>query len=144
MRKSLKKAFLLILAICLLSSFSSVSAAVMRSSDYMQSYSAYLSNDGGQISVHATVYGRANYYPKIGASTILVFESNNNGKSFSYYGSYESKDYPSMMGSGSRYSQVALTFPGTRGNQYKATVYCYVGDGTNGDEATYYTSAITA
>jgi hypothetical protein len=144
MRKRLKKATLLIFAICLLSSFSSVSAAVMRSSDYMQSYSAYLTSKGGQVSVYATVTGRNNYYPKIGTSTILIYESTNNGKTFSYYGIYESEDYPSMMGSGGRYSQVAISFPGTRGNQYKATVYCYAEDNTSSEEIAYYTSAITA
>ncbi len=144
MRNAFKKVLCLAFALCLLSAFASASGAVARSSEYLHSYRASLSaGSGGDISVYAVVNARESY-PEIGVSRIDVYESSNDGKSFSYYDTFYSDDYSSMMGTGSHYSKYALTFTGTVGNQYKATVYCYAGDENGSDAKPYSTTAVTA
>ncbi len=144
MRNAFKKVLCLVFALCLLSAFASASGAAARSSDYLSSYQASLSvGSGGDISVYATVNARKSY-PEVGVSEIVIYESSNSGKSFSYYDTFYSDDYSSMMGSGIHYSKCALTFTGTVGNQYKATVYCYAGDENGSDAKPYYTTAVTA
>lgn len=144
MRNAFKKVLCLVFALCLLSAFASASGAVARSSDYLSAYQASLSaGSGGDISVHAIIYARKSY-PEVGVSRVDVYESSNDGKSFSYYDTFYSDDYSSMISSGQRYSQKALTFTGTVGNQYKATVYCYAGDENGSDAKPYSTTAVTA
>lgn len=134
----------LIFAVFLASSFAYANAGEVRSSAYLQSYQANLAAQGnGIISVYASIYGRTSL-SKIGVYQIDVYESTDNGNTFPYYDSFFYYDHPTMMGSGRRYSQTALTFSGTAGNQYKAIVYCYGSDPDGDDTKAYYTSAIIA
>ncbi len=144
MRRVFKKLSCLVLTFILMSSFMCANATSVRSSNYLNAYRASLTADSnGTIWVSATVIGRESY-SKIGLSQIKIYESSNGGKTFSHFASYSSDDYPSMMGSGIRYSQDALAFTGTVGNQYKAIVYVYAGDSSGYDEKAYTTSTVTA
>lgn len=143
MKKSLKAVICLVLAIGLLSSFASANSVSPRSSLYIGSYVASISaKRGGAISISARVVGKGSL-DEIGVSSITIYESSD-GKIYTRYGTFYSDDYPSMMGSGSVYDNVAFEFTGTVGYTYKATVNCYGRSGSGSDTKPYSTSAVTA
>lgn len=143
MKKFFKMAGSLVLAVVLLSTLAYASMVSPLASQYLTSYDASISaGSNGSVSVNAKVQGTGGV-TKIGVSRITVYESAD-GESFSVYGNYYSGDYPSMMTSGNYYNQKALTFTGTIGNVYKATVYCYASDGSGGDTKSVNTGTVTA
>lgn len=73
------------------------------------------------------------YMPKIGANTICVYESTDK-QHFYWIATYEKKDYPGMMGSGSVFYEDVITFTGIPGRYYYATAFVYAGNSTGGDE----------
>ena len=77
---------------------------------------------------------------QIGATTIYIYESTDN-KSFKKVATYNYEDYPEMMGSGTFYCEDPVTYPGTPGYYYKASVYCYAANANGSDEKNYTTSS---
>ena len=111
-----------------------------RSSAYLNGYRAGITpKSGGKLVITVDVTG-VGYMPEIGAKTIYVYESSN-GTDFHWVATYESSDYPQMMGSGSIFYEDVITHQGTPGLYYCATVFVYAGNSTGGDER-YYDTAI--
>lgn len=129
-----KRALSGIFALIMISSIlcTTVSAAE-QSSEYLNSYCAMLTaKDNGDMVITVDVTGRG-YMPEIGAKTIAVYESTN-GRDFYWIATYESDDYPKMMGSGSIFYKDVITFHGTGGRYYYATAFVYAGNANGGDE----------
>lgn len=127
-----------IFAICLLSTIL-CSAASARSSAYLDGYSASVTPiSGGKMVVSVDVSG-VGYMTQIGASTIYIYESKDN-KYFTRVATYEYEDYPEMMGSGTNYYEDPVTYSGTPGYYYFASVYCYAANAKGSDEKNYTTS----
>lgn len=128
-----------ILAVCLLSA-NLCTAAVARSSAYLDAYSATVTaKSGGKMVVTVTVSG-VGTMTEIGATTIYIYESSDN-KSFTKVATYNYEDYPEMMGSGTFYHEDAVTYYGTPGYYYKASVYCYAANSSGSDEKNYTTAS---
>ena len=108
-------------------------SAAVQSSAYLDGYRVVItpdSNGAMVISVDVTGVG---YMPEIGAKTIYVYESTD-GQRFHWVATYESSDYPIMMGSGSIYYEDVITHQGTVGRYYYAKANVYAGNSTGGDE----------
>lgn len=127
------------LAVCLLSTLL-CSAVSIRSSAYLDDYGATITPDhGGKIVVTADISG-VGWQPKIGVTTVYIYESRDD-KSFTRVATYNYEDYPEMMGSGMDYCEDVVTYPGKVGYYYIASVYCYAGNDSGGDERNYTTSS---
>lgn len=115
-------------------------AAYARSSAYLDSYGATVTaKSGGKMVVTVDVAG-VGRMTQIGASTIYIYESEDN-KSFTKVATYNYEDYPEMMGSGTSYYEDPVTYSGTPGYYYKASVYCYAANANGSDERNYTTAA---
>ena len=143
--KRFSKRFLCgILSICMLSSLLVTSAsASTRSSAYLDGYAASVTaKSGGRLVVTVDVSGVGSM-TQIGASKIYMYESQN-GVDFSQVVTYRYEDYPNMMGSGTVYFKDAVTYYGTPGYYYYASVYCYAANSSGSDERHYSTSIVQA
>lgn len=123
-----------ILALMMISSLLCTAASAnVKSSAYLNGYSAMLTADrGGEMVITLDVTG-VGYMPKLGANTICVYESTN-GTDFHWIATYEKKDYPEMMGSGTSFYEDVITFQGVVGRYYYATAFVYAGNSSGGDE----------
>lgn len=133
-----------ILTACILSSvLCSFASADVRSSAYISSYAATVTAEsGGEMVVTVDISG-VGYMSQIGATKIYMYESTDN-KSFYRVATYNYEDYPNMMSSGTFYFKDAATYNGTPGYYYYASVYCYAGNSSGGDERNYTTSIVRA
>lgn len=141
--KRLGKKFLCgLFVVCMLCSLLCTSAFA-RSSEYISTYGAVLTaKSGGKLVVTVDVsgYGRMT---QIGATKIYIYESVDN-QSFTKVATYNYEDYPEMMGSGTVYYDSPVTYTGRVGYYYFASVYCYAGNTSGGDERNYTTTTIRA
>lgn len=130
-----------IFALMMISSLLCTAAsASVKSSAYLDAYRAVLTpKSNGVIVISADVSG-AGYMPELGVKTIYVYESTD-GKTFNWIRTYDSEDYPEMMGSGTVFYEDLFTFQGVVGRYYYAKACVYAGDSTGGDER-YCNSAI--
>ena len=142
MRKHIKKILCITLAICTLSSTLMASAAV-DASRYLSSYSATLTAlSGGKIAIGVDVVG-AGFMDELGATDIYLYESSDN-VGFTCVSSFHSDRYPWMLGSGSTYFDTPITYAGTPGKYYIASVHFYAADETGYDTAHYDTVSCRA
>ena len=134
MKRFWKKFLSSFLAVLMVSSIlCTFAAASERSSAYLSAYRAGITpeSDGKLvITVDVTGVGRMS---EIGAKTIYVYESTD-GQYFRWVATYESSDYPQMMGSGSIFYEDVITHQGTPGRYYYAKACVYAGNDTGGDE----------
>ncbi len=108
-------------------------SATTRSSAYLDAYRAGITPEsGGKLVITVDVSG-VGYMPEIGAKEIYVYESTD-GQYFRWVATYESSDYPQMMGSGSIFYEDVITHQGTPGRYYYAKACVYAGNDTGGDE----------
>lgn len=123
-----------IFALIMISSILCTAAsAAVQSSAYLDSYCAMLTaKNNGDMVITVDVSG-VGYMPEIGAKTIYVYESTN-GIDFYWVATYESDDYPKMMGSGTIFYEDVITFHGTAGRYYYAKAFVYAGNADGGDE----------
>lgn len=120
--------------------FCTAASASVKSSAYLDSYRATIDpRSGGLIVVNVSVDG-VGWMTEIGAKTIYIYESLDN-KSFYRVGTYESSVYPQMMGSGYDYYRDAVTYLGTPGRYYKASVWVYAANENGSDEKNYTTAS---
>lgn len=123
-----------IFALVMISSLLCTAAsASVKSSAYLDAYRAMLTADPNGsmvITVDVTAVGNK---PELGVKTIYVYESTD-GKTFNWIRTYDSEDYPEMMGSGGIYYEDVITFQGVIGRYYYAKAFVYAGDSTGGDE----------
>lgn len=118
-------------------------SALARSSAYLNSYAAStVPISGGRLTVTVDVAGVGSM-TKIGASTIIIYESTDN-KLFRQVARYESSDYPHMMGSGTHYYEDAVTYQGVVGRYYYSSVYVYAENASGSDEKNYTTVVVKA
>ena len=145
MKTSVKKLLGVILTVSVMLSLLSVaaSAAVVRSSNYLDAYACSVSaENNGKIDVCVNVDAIVNA-TEIGATEIYIYESTN-GEDFTCVEEYFAEDYPEMLGSGWRYYDEPITHQGTVGKYYCAAVYVYAGNSTGGDTRTVYTNTVRA
>ncbi|WP_300415582.1 hypothetical protein [uncultured Oscillibacter sp.] len=129
-----------IFALVMISSLLCTTAsASVQSSAYLDGYRAGLTADPhGEMVISVDVSG-VGYMPEIGAKTIYVYESSD-GTDFHWVATYESSDYPKMMGSGTLFYEDVITHQGTVGLYYYAKVFVYAGNSSGGDERVYNTA----
>ena len=127
----------------------SISAFLMpasaRSSWYLDSYRAWLNpKSGGRITITVDVQATGDM-DELGAKRIEVFESTDNGESWSRHKVFLSLLFPEMLTSGDYlYIDSPVSFTGTPGYDYYAVVTVYAGDSTGGDSRDYITPIVTA
>ena len=139
MKRTAKQLLCGLFAILMVSSLLHTSAFV-RSSMYLDGYAAAVTpQSGGKIAVTVDVSG-VGKQAVIGSNLIYIYESKD-GSYFYKVKTYKAEDYPEMLSSGTYYYDTPVKYSGKPGYYYKASVYCYAGDGTNGDERNYTTSA---
>lgn len=120
--------------------FCAAASASVQSSAYLDSYRATIvPKSGGLLVVNVSVDGVGSM-TEIGAKTIYIYESLDN-KSFYRVGTYESSVYPQMMGSGYDYYRDAVTYLGTPGRYYYASVWVYAANENGSDEKNYSTAS---
>lgn len=142
MKSSNKKLLSFLLALCMISSLSTVIAmAAVQSSDYLDSYRAtVVAQSGGRIVILVDVAG-CGIMDEIGANAIYLYESQDN-VNFYRVGTYNHSDYPSMQTSNSYYYyDTPITYNGTPGYYYRASVYVYAGKNGGGDQRNYLTAS---
>ena len=142
MKSSSKKALSFFLTLCICSSLLSVVAlAAVQSSDYLDSYRAtVVAQSGGRIVVLVDVSG-CGIMDEIGANTIYLYESQDN-VNFYRVGTFNHNNYPAMMASNtSDYYDTPVSYSGTPGYYYRASVYVYAGKDGGGDQRNYLTAS---
>ncbi len=118
-------------------------SASTRSSEYLASYSAsVLPDPDGRLVISASVNGRGTM-TELGVKTIFLYESAD-GKSFQQVKTYESSQYPNMMGSGAFFCEDLFVYQGKVGYYYFASVYVYAGKDGMGDTRNYTTTTVKA
>ena len=118
-------------------------AASETSSAYLDGYRAGLTaKSGGKIAITVDVSGVGSM-TEIGASKIYLYESTD-GSLFSRIETFESDDYPKMLGAGTWYYDTPITYDGTAGNYYYAIVYCYAANSSGSDTGGYETEICRA
>lgn len=129
-KRFLSGLFAVVMVFTLLSMSASAS---VRSSAYLNSYRAILTSEsGGELTITVDVVG-VGYMSKIGAKTIYLYESAN-GTDFTRVKTYRSSAYPKMMGSGTNFYEDVVTYQGTPGYYYYASVYVYAANENGSDE----------
>lgn len=114
-----------------------------RSSLYLSDYMAAVTPvANGKLVISVDVSARRNC-TQLGSDDIYLYESTD-GVTFHLVRHYEYQDYPNMMGSGLNYCRDAVTYQGTVGRYYFATVYVYAADASGSDRRLYDTSTVRA
>ena len=114
-----------------------------RSSLYLDSYMAAVTPvANGKLVISVDVSARRNC-TQLGSDDIYLYESTD-GVHFTLVRHYQYQDYPNMMGSGWDYCRDAVTYQGTVGRYYAATVYIFAGDSSGSDSRRYETSTVRA
>lgn len=110
-----------------------VASASVKSSAYLDTYRAVLTpKSNGKLVITVDVAG-VGYMSEIGATKIYLFESTD-GTNFTRIETFESSDYPEMMGSGTTFYEDVITYQGVVGRYYYAKAFVYAGNSTGGDE----------
>ena len=141
----MKKTFKYIISLALTISLCSclfTAFATVESSAYLSAYSAGLTAESGKKIIINVDVDATDYMDEIGASSITLYRSSD-GKSFSPIKTFDSDDYPDLLGSGLHLNEDVITYTGTAGYQYFAAVYCYAADSTVSDSRLYNTNVVT-
>lgn len=143
MKQSIKKfsALVVVLALCL----GIATTASARSSRYLSMYRAWLNtNSNGKIDVVVDVEATTTM-DEVGASTIQLWESKDDGENWTCVRTYVKSLHPEMVDTNaSFYYDIAATYNGTPGYQYYAIVAIYAGNSTGSDTRYYQTPTVTA
>ena len=141
MKHLIKRVLSGLLTVVMVSSILCTAAsASVKSSAFLNSYRATVTpKSGGLLVVTVNVDG-VSPMTEIGAKTIYIYESLDN-KSFYRVGTYESSVYPQMMGTGTHYFRDAVTYLGTPGRYYYASVWVYAANEDGSDEKNYSTAS---
>ena len=140
MKKSLRCicAALFMLAFC--TGFVIHASAVERASLYLTRYSATVSaSNNGAIEMSIFVVANKSV-SELGASYILLEESDDGGKTWSTAREYEGQSWMTAENR-STYSRT-LSYPGTIGHQYRVTAEVFAKDANGGDSHTTPTSPV--
>ncbi len=144
MKKILRVISLAVVMVIMCSTFAIAEGTDIYASDYIDSYSAYCHPAGnGRIEVYFSITGDW-YMDTIGATSIHLYESSNNGATWSLVKSYTSQYYPSLIGENKVQHGSYVVYNGVAGRQYKAKVNFWAGESGAGDSRSYMTAAVTA
>lgn len=116
-----------------------MAAAVTNASDYLSTYSSNIQSGGsGKVLVTIKAIGKVGVN-EIGAEKIVLEESKD-GKSWHIAETFEPDEYPEMMKYGARTIGSSVTYNGTSGYYYRATLTFYAGTDGVGETRTGYAS----
>ena len=142
MKNTVKRIVAFIVAFSAFSCISSASAS-MKSSEYLDSYCiSVTAESGGKIIVNVDV-DATRTMDEVGATSITIWRSSD-GKNFTSVKTYNSDDYPELLGSGLHFNEDVITYYGTPGYYYCASGYCYAGDSRGSDSRHYMSSDVLA
>lgn len=132
------------LALCMVLSLVITTYATTRASAHLDSYCASLTpKNSSKISVTVEVDGTG-LMDDIGATKIYIYKSTDN-EHFYYLRTFDSKDYPDMMGHNAfYYCKTPITFQGVAGCYYYANVDVYAAKNGGSSTRTYTTSSVQA
>ena len=135
---------LLLIFTLALSTMAAATAVSVPASDYIQNCSADISSTGrGNVKVSFSITGTGTM-DSIGASSIYLYESTGSGWKLVKSFLNTQSTYSYMMASNTRSHSGNVTYSGTSGKQYYATVYFWAGKNGGGDSASRTTSVVTA
>lgn len=143
MKQSIKKFSVLVVVLALCLGIATTASA--RSSLYLSMYRAWLSTPGnGEIRIVVDVQATDDM-DEVGASTIQLWESKDDGENWTCVRTYVKSLHPEMIATNTYYyCDVAATYAGTPGYQYYAIVAIYAGNSTGSDTRYYQTPTVTA
>ena len=122
---------------------SDTSSGDNRSSLYLDDYMAAVTPvANGKLVISVDVSARRNC-TQLGSDDIYLYESTD-GVYFHLVRHYEYQDYPDMMGSGWNYCDDPVTYQGTVGRYYYASVYVYAADASGSDSRLTQTATARA
>ena len=98
--------------------------------------------DNGRILIEIDV-DATHTMQEVGASDVWIYEVYSNGDYEIVY-SYTKEDYPNLIWTNSTCAYVDVTYQGTVGKQYFATVACYAKDSEGAERRYYDTNLVTA
>ena len=143
-RKSLKVVLFLLIFTLTLSPVAVAAEAGVDASDYIDMYSASIAKTGTS-SVKVNFYiGGTGKMDEIGATSIYLYESNGSGWNLVNTYTYVQPANTHLMASNTGSHSSSVTYAGTSGKQYYATIYLWAGKNGSGDSRSKTTSAITA
>jgi hypothetical protein len=135
-KRSLQVALLLLTVLLFLGLFPSIAQA--HASIYISAFAASIRADGnGKVSVLYDITGTG-IMEEIGSTTITVYENGNVIKTYQY------TTTPSMMAYNTSCHGGSVTYSGTAGKSYYATVAFWAGKQGGGDARTKTTLTVTA
>ena len=147
MKRYWKKTTALFLALVLLTIAVAIPAGAVtgRSSLYLSCYRAWLTPvSGAKINVNVDVQA-VDDMDDVGATRIVIYESDDGGDSWSNVRTYYSALEDNMLVQNDYlYYDTAVTHQGTAGYKYYAVVTVYAGDATGYDTRDYVTPTVTA
>jgi len=139
-RKSLRKISFLLIVTLILSSASAIAAPA---SDYIFAYDADIGRTGSNgVKVAFEIYGTRNM-DDIGATSIYLYESSNSGWTLVKTFVYTQSAYSHIMSGNTSGHSASVTYYGTIGKQYYATVYLWAGRNGGGDSRSMSTLSFT-
>lgn len=110
-------------------------------SDYLYAYTAYIIDNGnGDLSVRFSVTG-SGIMNQIGASSITLQWSTNERNWYTCK-TFEPDNYSQMMGSNRLSYANSVSYDGTEGRYYRASVTFYASDNYGSDSVTISTSPV--
>jgi hypothetical protein len=142
-RKSLRKISLILIIALSLSSASVITVVTVPASDYIFTYNAGISKTGSSgVKVAFEIYGTRTM-DDIGATSIYLYESTTSGWNLVQTFIYTQSAYSYIMNSNAGSHSASVTYAGTSGKQYYATVYLWAGRNGGGDSRFITTSTVT-
>jgi len=145
LQKLLKRTFALIFCFMLLSTTAFANDYdISRTNSYITRTRATIDVLGnGKLSIGFNISGKGKM-DKIGATTIYLYE--NNGYTTRIAATFRHTDagYEYLMGSDAYYHSGNVSYNGTSGYTYHATVEFWAENSTGGDSTSYTTLAVTA
>lgn len=147
MKRSWKKLAVRLLPLVLLCAILVIPASAVagRSSLYLSRYRAWLTpKSDAKIDVNIDVQAVGDM-DDVGAISVAMYESADNGVTWSRDGTYYSALYPELLQHDTYwYYETPITHQGTAGYKYCAVVTVYAGDSTGSDSREYQTTTVTA
>ncbi|MDR1156845.1 MAG: hypothetical protein LBK75_00850 [Oscillospiraceae bacterium] len=117
------------------------SAAQLRASQYLSSYSAFASASGGRITVEYSVFATG-IADEVGASQIVI--QRKNGSTWTSVKTFNRSSYPALIDEDCLFYLNTVTYDGTSGQQYRAVVTIYAKIGSGSSSYNYTTNTVTA
>jgi len=143
-RKSLRNISCILIIALALSSASVITVGAVPASDYIFTYNAGISKTGvSNIKIAFEICGTRTM-DDIGATAIYLYESSSSGWKLVQSFVHTQSAYSHIMDYDTFSHSASVTYAGTSGKQYYATVYLWAGRNGGGDSRSITTTAVTA